>query len=439
VSTLNRRSFLKTSLGAAALAGCAAKNGHPFVVKDVPRRGPNDDIRVACIGLRGQGRAHYSDYLGMEHVTLAALCDVDENQFAAPLKLAEEKGKPKPALYTDVRKLLEDKSIDAVSIATPDHWHALPAIWACQNGKDVYVEKPSGHNFLEGVRMVQASRKYNRIMQIGTQSRSHPMAQEAMAFMHAGKLGKIHTARALCFKSRGSIGIKPDSAPPKGVHYDLWLGPAPLRPFNENRFHYNWHWFWDYGTTDMGNQGIHQMDLARWGLRQKYPVKIKGVGGRFFYEDQGETPNTQVTTFEFEDKTQLVFEVRGWYTNDEAGVRIGVLFFGSEGYLAMDSVGRTWKTFLGPKNEPGPSGSGPLVSHFANFIKAVRSRDRNDQNADILEGHHSSALCHLGNVSYRLGREIRFDPKTETCVADREANRMLTREYRKPFVLPDIV
>jgi predicted dehydrogenase len=370
---------------------------------------------------------------------VTTLCDVDLNVVGRAQKILEEAGAPKPKVVQDIRRVLDDNDIDIVSIATPDHWHALGAIWACQAGKDVYVEKPVSHNVSEGRRIVEAARKYDRVVQTGTQGRSSPAMREAIKFIHDGGIGKVYMAKGLCYKRRKSIGHTPNAPVPEGVDYDLWLGPAPERPFSRNRFHYNWHWIWDYGTTDMGNQGVHQMDIARWGInKHELPTKIHGTGNMFVYDDDQETPNTQLTTFEYDD-TLLVFEVRGLFTNDEKEVTVGNIFYGSDGYLTIGRGG--WQAYLGEKGEPGPGSSkdGPRVSHFQNFIDAVRNRDRSLLNADILEGHLSSALCHLGNISYRTGRKLTFDPAWENFPGDDEANSYLTRRYRKPFVVPERV
>jgi predicted dehydrogenase len=336
--------------------------------------------------------------------------------------------------------VLDDKNVDCISIATPNHWHALATIWACQAGKDVYVEKPSSHNIWEGRKQIEAARKYKCIVQHGTQNRSAGAVQEAMALLREGVIGEVYMARALCFKNRGSIGFHPDEdAPPPGVHYDIWLGPAPKRKFNKNRFLYQWHWNWAYGNGDIGNQGVHQMDIARWGLGRQLPTKVCSMGGRFTYEDQGETPNTQVSTLQYEDGAMLVFEVRGRETNAEEKLerelKIGNLFYGSKGYMAIH--GNRFKTVVNGK--PGPNGDGGGENHIHNFHRAVRSRKVSDLTADIEEGHYSSALCHLANVSYRLGRSLEFDPKTETFKDDKEANALLSRRYRSPFVIPDKV
>ena len=350
-----------------------------------------------------------------------------------------------------MRRVLDDKNIDAVSIATCDHWHALAAIWACQAGKHVYVEKPISHNIWEGRRIIDAARKYKRVVAPGTQNRSIAGVCAAMQFLHDGGIGDVYMARALCFKPRDTIGFMQNEPVPAGVDYDLWLGPAPWRPFNPNRFHYNWHWYWDYGMPDIGNQGPHQMDIARWGLQKDdYPKKIKSIGGYYAFSSQQETPNTQIALFEYADGKILQFETRGIYTNTEEGVLIGNLFYGSEGWMWIN--GDSWATFFGRKNEPGPSSAttgdiadpGNLAgaggsAHFANFIEAVRADDFTKLNADIIEGHRSTAMVHLADISYRTGRELEFDTYTETFPGDDQANGYLRRNFRHPFVVPEDV
>ncbi|MFH1068136.1 MAG: Gfo/Idh/MocA family oxidoreductase, partial [Candidatus Glassbacteria bacterium] len=361
----------------------------------------------------------------------------------------------------DIRRVLEDKEIDAVTIATPEQWHALMTIWACQAGKDVYVEKPVSHNVREGRRAVEAARKYGRVVACGTQQRSFPHVIEAVRQLRAGVIGEVFLARGLCFKPRESIGRKADSPTPTGVHYDLWLGPAPLRPFNENRFHYNWHWFWDYGCGDIGNQGVHEMDTARWGLgTDTLPAKIFSSGGYYAFDSDQETPNTQTAVFEWADGRKLEFEVRGLYTHDERGIKIGNFFYGTEGWMEVDIQG--FRTFLGRKDEPGASMRAVVITegssvgapqgfsesaahdssrvfHRRNFIEAVRSHDPQHLTAGVLEGHLTSSLCHLANLSYRLGRQLEFDPSAERFIGDQEADRYLTRDYRPPYVVPEKV
>ena len=430
MADMKRRHFLMSSVAAAGALKASALAS------------PNDTIRVACVGIRGQGRSHIRAYAAMPGVEIAALCDVDESVLEARLKEVEGTGKKRPAAFVDFRKLLEDRSIDAVSLATPNFHHTLQTVWACQAGKDVYVEKPCTHNIFEARQIVAAARKYNRIVQHGTNTRSNAAAREAVQHLRDGLIGDVYMARGLCFKWRDTIGRTPVEPEPAGVHYDLWLGPAPKREFTRNRFHYNWHWFWEYGNGDIGNQGIHEMDTARWGLGVKYPVKVSSMGGHFMFDDDQQTPNTQVATFEFQDggkKRFLVFEVRHWMSNLEADIGkrgdncIGDIFYGSKGHLVMRGG---YQTFLGKSQEPGPSGNAG-GNNWVNFIECVRNRKRENQNAEIEEGAISTVLVHLANISYRLGRTLNFDPNTLKCVGDEEANRMFTRDYRAPFVVPE--
>lgn len=430
--TLSRRRVLQQS--AAGVAGLAAlANARPAPARAV---GPNEEIRVAVCGVRGRGMDHVEGFLSQPEARVVAICDADEKVIGSAMKAVADRNGADPKFYQDIRKLLDDKEVDAISIAMPNHWHALATIWGCQAGKDVYVEKPASHTVVEGRRMVQAAEKHGRIVQVGTQSRSNQGMREAIDYIRSGKLGTVYMAKGLCYKPRGSIGVKPDGPVPAGLDYDLWCGPAEMRPFNENRLHYNWHWFWNTGNGDIGNQGVHQMDLARWGLnKMSLPREVSCSGGRFGYIDQGETPNTQSVLLRYDD-CLLQFEVRGLNTNDELGVRVGVIFYGTEGILTMPSYD-SYRVFQGPKLEPGPSGKGG-GDHYANFLDAVKSRDPGRLNAPVLDGHLSAALCHLGNVAYRVGRTIEIDPSNETVLGDPEANALLTRAYRPGFELPTI-
>jgi predicted dehydrogenase len=328
----------------------------------------------------------------------------------------------------DMRKCFEDPSINIVSIATPNHWHALAAIWAVQAGKDVYVEKPVSHNVTEGRRIVEAARKYKRIVQTGTQSRSNPGMRDAIAFMHGGGIGEVKLARGLCYKPRGSIGPKGNYDVPASINYDLWSGPAPLHTLTRPKLHYDWHWQWDYGNGDLGNQGIHQMDIARWGLNEmNLGQSVMSYGGRFGYEDAGETANTQVCIHEFGGGKRLVFEVRGLKTDALMEASVGVIFYGSDGIMVVPSYsGGVIYDKEGKKTDKKFGGGGDN-HHFANFIKAVRSRKHEDLNADILEGHLSSALCHVGNISYRLGTAVTSDDIGKQLASDKEASETLDR------------
>ncbi|MGQ9634162.1 MAG: Gfo/Idh/MocA family protein [Bryobacteraceae bacterium] len=425
---MNRRYFIMSATAAAAAA-------RPSGLKSA-----NDTIRVGIVGLRSRGGDHIKGFASLPNVEVAALCDVDQNILESRVKDLERLGKPKPATFVDFRKMLEDKSIDVVTIATPNHWHTLQTIWACQAGKDVYVEKPVSHNIFESKQIVAAANKYQRIVQQGSQSRSSPALQEAFKQLREGLLGEIYMARGLCFKPRNTIGKTPVEPVPPGVDYDLWTGPAPLRPFTRNRFHYNWHWFWDYGNGDFGNQGIHEVDKARWGLGVTYPTFVTAVGGKVMFDDDQETPNVLTVGYEFEvggKKKLMTFEVRHWHTNSEKNAKIGNLYYGEKGYMVVPSYDQA-SVFFGQKEEPGPSWR-QAGDHYANFIGAVRSRKVSDLTCPVEEGAISCTLMHLGNISYRLGRSLKFDPVNLKVIGDEEANRMFTRDYRKPFVVPEQV
>jgi predicted dehydrogenase len=411
--------------------------------------GAGERVNLAIIGLGGRGLRHIQDYAALPGCQITAVCDIDADRLARGQAAVLAATGAKPKAFSDLRKLYEDKSIDAVSIATCNHWHALATIWACQAGKDVYVEKPASHNIREGRKMVDAARKYNRVVQVGSQGRSLSFRREAIEKLHQGVIGRIYLAKGLCFKRRLSIGHKPDGPVPAGVDYDLWCGPAVKYPFNPNRFHYNWHWFWNTGNGDIANQGVHEMDFALWGLgKERLPGTVVSTGGKYIYDDDQQTPNTQFTVFDYGD-CQLQFEVRGLPTGTEGGVTaegqhfIGDIFLGSEGYMAVDSNG--YRVFHGDKHElqlevkcpdAKPWDNAP---HMRNFLDAVRSRTAASLNADIEIGQRAAALCHMANISYRTGRKLQFDPQKESFVSDPEANRLLTRDYRTPFVVPDKV
>jgi predicted dehydrogenase len=403
---------------------------------------------MAVIGIRSRGSAHTSTLAKLPNVNVAAICDIDERLLPKAVADVEKITGKRPKTETDIRRILENKEIDAISIATPNHWHALATIWACQAGKHVYVEKPVSYNISEGRKMVEAARKYDRIVQTGTQSRTRPFVQSAMDFLHSGKLGKLYMVKCVVFRPRESLGRKSNSAVPNGVHYDLWVGPSPWRPFNENRFHYNWHWFWATGNGETGNNGPHYTDMARWALqRYDHPRRIHSMGGYDVFDSDQETPNTQLSMLEYDDGVRVQLEVRGLYTNAEDNVRMGLLIYGSEGWMHLAS--EEWKTFYGRKNEPGEhreaKGEEHISditlsedgAHFWNFIDAVKENRRELLKADILEGHLSASLCHLSNIAYRTKRQVIFDSSNESFPGDAEANSLLTREYRYPFVIPE--
>jgi predicted dehydrogenase len=485
--SINRRRFLEDSMFAAAAAATAAATtgsaASLFADETKSSSSPNEKLRGCVIGCHGRGGDHISELIHRKDVELTYICDVDTKVGNSRCEeIAKSLKGHKPKYAQDLRTVLDDKSVDFVTIATPNHWHSLAAIWAMQAGKDVYVEKPVSHNVSEGRRDVQTAERHKRICQAGMQSRSSPGLHEAFAYLRAGKLGEVKLARGLCYKSRGPIGPKGVYQPPKEVDYSLWSGPAQILPVTRPHFHYDWHWQWPYGDGDIGNQGVHQMDIARWGLRLDTLANgVLSYGGRFGYEDAGDTPNTEVSILDFGPEKTLVFEVRGLKTDDLLGAKVGVIFYGSEGYMVspnyssasvFDLKGKLVKTF---------SARG---DHFGNFLKAVRSRKPEELNAPILDGHLSAALCHLGNISYRLGSphsdgealdklkslktnenvketldrvishlsdnsvrlggktefklgpHLQFDPQAETFIENPEANALLTRDYRAPFVVP---
>jgi predicted dehydrogenase len=345
--------------------------------------------------------------------------------------------------YNDMREMFADKNIDAVSIATPNHWHALATIWACQAGKDVYVEKPASYDVQEGYKMIEVARKTNRMVQVGSQSRSVPSVIRAMQLLKEGAIGQVYLAKGLCFKRRKSIGKTPAEPVPAGIDWDKFLGPAPMRPFTKNRFAYNWHWFRDTGNGDLGNQGVHQMDICRWGLGEvMMPKSVVSTGGKYVYDDDQETPNTQMATYDYGGR-EIMFEVRGLVTGPEAGLpvtgagnTVGNLFLGSDGWMWL---GNGYQIYKGESNEKvmderGRGEGDSNVLHMKNFLDACRSRNHKQLNADIEIGATSAALCHLANVSYRVGRKLNWDDGKKHFVSDSEANKLLAREPRKPYV-----
>jgi len=483
MSNLTRRNFLQGTLAAAATVTVAGTKSSGRVL------GSNDTIRVAVAGLNGRGASHVDEFARMKGVEIVYLIDPDTRTYAGRLKQIDKLGGKKSKTVQDVRKALEDKDVDVVSIATPNHWHSLMTFWGCQAGKDVYVEKPCSHNVHEGRIAVEAARKFGRIVQHGTQSRTEGGRVHVVEAIRSGQLGKLLVSRALCYKdggkghnTRGNIGFKPATKPPAELDFNLWLGPAKDQPYHANLVHYRWHWFWDFGNGDLGNQGVHEMDIARWGIAgATLPRSAFCIGGRFVgpkEKDQGQTANTQVAVLDF-DGVPLIFEVRGLPSKDYKGQRVGNIFHLEAGTIAGS------KFFPKDSDKPAPlpkvkGERGPGKRHFENFIAAVRSRKQTDLNADILEGHYSSALCHLANISYRLGKEVPFEPRpkgvddkntlealermeehlkengykldatslrvgpllkvdasTERFLDNDEANQLLTRAYRKPFVVPE--
>ena len=425
-----RRTFLQHT-GTAFAAGS-------FLHLNLSALGANDQIVLALIGGNNQGRG---DALGAikDGARIKTFCDIDDailTKVGAALGKAQGKD---PLLVKDFRRVLEDKDIDGVIIATPDHWHAIPTLLACQAGKDVYVEKPLSHTIQEGQLMRDAARKYNRVAQVGTQRRSTGHFRTAVEYVASGKLGKVCLVKAWMCQVRGSIGNPPDSPVPAGVDYDTWLGPAPKRPFNKNRFHYNWRFFWDYGNTELGNQGVHVLDVAMWGIQALrgvencLPKHVSGASGIYWLKDAKEVPDTQVLTFDYGDLA-LVWELHSFQNVlPLEGTAAGTAFYGAEGVLLVDGSG--WKVHS-KKGEPVVSEKPSGGSHTKNFLDCMRSRRR--PNADIELGRLSTTICHLGNICTRLQRDVRFDPKAENFGPDQGANALLTKEYRPPYTLPKV-
>jgi len=381
------------------------------------------------VGFNGRGKEHINAWTHIPGVRLTALCDVDSKVLDAEVKRLGASGTTVEG-YQDIRKLLQSKNVDAISIATPNHWHALATVWAIQAGKDVYVEKPVSYDVWEGEKMVEAAHRYQKIVQAGTQSRSSHTIKEAVQWVQQGNLGKIRVSRGLCYKPRPSIGkTTGPQAVPATVDYNLWCGPAPLTPPRRRHFHYDWHWFWNYGAGDLGNQGIHEMDVARWFLGENVlSPRVLSIGGRLGYEDDAETPNTLITFHDYE-KAPLIFEVRGLpekagskKMDNYKGASIGIIVECEGGYVRVpsykeavvfDNDNKKIKEF---KDE-----SISELAHFENFIKAVRSRNEGDLNAPIHEGHLSTALCHTANISYRLGSQSSAEAMREQIKSDPDA------------------
>ena len=447
----SRRQF--TRFASAAIATAA-----------FPILGANDRVNVGIVGLGGRGNDHMNYYGSLNgDCRIAAICDV--NQAArerASAKILKDGGYS-PKEFSDMRALFESKEVDAVSLPLPNHWHALAAIWACQAGKDVYVEKPACHNIFESRKMVEAARKYKRMVQVGSQSRTIPYKVEACKMVREGAIGEVYMVRGLCYRRRFSIGHAPDEPVPPGVDWDKFLGPAQMKPYSKNRFAYNWHWMFDTGNGDVGNQGVHEMDIGLMGLEgTAFPKTVMSSGGKFVWDDDQETPNTLQTTFNF-GKVEMTFEVRNLPTPTEALAAlkpnyVGNIFFGSKGFLVVDHDGYKLYASSGAaisgeaargagaggqeKYELVKSGKASgedTAPHMKNFLDAVRSRDYRSLHAEIAIGARSAAFCHLANNAYRLGRMIKLDPANGDAIGDREALAMQTRDYRKPYVVPENV
>jgi len=478
----HRRQFLKTAAAASVTFPLFTIGGTKSSGRVL---GANDTIRVGVAGINGRGTAHIAGLAGMAGVQVACLIDPDTTLFDSRSKQVETKGGNRPDCVQDIRRALDDKNLDAITVATCNHWHSLITIWACQAGKDVYVEKPISHNVYEGRKCVEAAKKYNRIVQHGTQSRSDLGKARVMAAIHSGKYGKLLVSKGYCCKPRWSIGKKPTEAPPATLDFNLWLGPAPEQPFHRNLVHYNWHWFWDTGNGDTGNQGVHEIDVARWAIPgATLPNRVWSLGGRFLPDgpDQGQTPNMQLSVYEFGD-VLLVFETRGLVGKHDVPQNVSNEFYTTEGVIRGGKFYPKGDSQAAVAVTGGESAKVTPGGAFGSFMSSVRSRDFDGVNGNAETAHYSSALCHLGNISYRLGetaafnqktrslgdnrqvvasfdklkenlqavnisldkatyqlgRTLELDPKTERFVGDAEADVLLSRKYRPPFVVPDKV
>lgn len=427
MAELNRRQFLSTT---AVLAGSAAVAG--------AGRSANEKVGVAVLGC-GRGRSLAHQFAGLPDSQVVTVCDVDEGRGQKLCDELESRSGRRPDYVVDFRTLFDRSDVDALAVATPDHWHAPITIHACVAGRDVYVEKPCSHNLAEGRLAVEAARKHRRIVQHGTQLRSAPHYEEAWKLLREGVIGKVLMVKAINNQRRGLHPAREDEPVPAGVHYDLWLGPAPKRPFNHNRFHSAWHWMWDYGTGDIGNDGVHQIDLGRWALDLGAPNAVSCSAAKLGSKgDAQETPDTMVVTWEYDDLL-YVYEQRDFTPYRMQGHRLDNdnIIYGDKGYMMVDRDG--YRVFY--KGERGPEFNQKWADtprHYQNFIDCVKSRNQDALIADIEEGHRSSMLCHLGNIAYRTGRRLQFDPETETFPGDEEANAYLRRKYRPGFELPAV-
>ncbi|MCW5964036.1 MAG: Gfo/Idh/MocA family oxidoreductase [Bryobacterales bacterium] len=422
---MQRRHFLMTSASALGAKAFAAS------------KSPNDTVRIAVLGVNGRGQNHIEGYSRLKNVEVVSLVEPDLTVGRKVAGMMEGKTGRKVEVVQDLRRVLDDKTIDCISVATPNHWHALATVWGCQAGKDVYVEKPGSHNVLEGRKMIEAAQKYERVVQHGVQLRSSVALREAVEKLNAGVIGKVYMSRALIYRWRPSIGKHPVTEVPAELDYNIWQGPAREEAFSRRLVHYNWHYSWAHGNGEIGNQGVHETDMSLWGLGEQMPRHVGAMGGKFLWDDDKQTPEVLSSSFLFESGKYLEVAVRHWCTNEEHGVGVGNIFYGSEGYMTIHGYSK-YATYLGQKREPGPTRD-ESGDHYANFVEVVRSRDKSLLHGPVETAHYSSAIAHLGNIAHRLGRRLEFDPKTEKFVGDAEADRMLTRDYRAPFVVPDKV
>ena len=444
--SMNRREFLHSSALGLATGAAVSLIGTRAL-------GANDKIVAGFMGCGGRGRQLMGYVAERKDAEVAYVADPDANRLPGAASAIEKATGKKPNAIGDFRKILDDKAVNVLFNATPDHWHVLPVILACQAGKDAYVEKPLSHNIWEGRQAVKAARKYNRVVQVGTQNRSAPYCVAAIDYLRSGKLGRVHLVRVLNMKTRGRIDRKPDGEPPKGVDYDAWLGPAPKRPFNPNHFHGGWNWFWDFSGGDIVNDGVHQMDLARWLVGKGAPKSVVCTGGRYALDDAQDAPDTQLAHYDYGDMT-MTFELTLWtpyMKKIPAQIRDSDLFpnwtftgtrielYGTNGLMMMGRHGGGWQVFDSDwkvvAEKPGRQAN---EAHIENLFQCIRSRQR--PNADVEEGHLSTVLCHLANISYCVGgRRLPYDAEKECFPGDDEANKLLKRTGREPWRIPEEV
>lgn len=441
---MQRREFLAgvSSAAAAAVVGSVARPRRA-AAKDLA----NDRIAIAMVGVKGRGNSVMNTFAALPGVDLKYICDIDDSWLGQRTEEMASKLGRRPQAIKDFRRALDDPSVDAMVLGTPDHWHAIPTILACLAGKDVYVEKPDGHNLIEGRTMVAAMTKHHRVVQLGTQARSSKHLQTAREYILAGHLGRALWARAWESSRQKSLGHPADSQPPAGVDYDMWLGPAPKRPFNPLRFHGNWRWFFDYGTGDLGNDGVHRLDLARWALETAIeargepplglPRSVSATGGKYYFDDDQQWPDTLIVSYDYPGRV-LNYEMRIWSAYPLEGEPEGAAVYGDQGYMLLSSL--RWRAF-DAKGKPvaeDKEESRADAAHAQNFLDCMRTRRKPAADLETV-GHPSSVLCHLGNAAWRAGRTLHFDPAAYTFTGDADANQYLTRpEYRKPWELPKV-
>jgi predicted dehydrogenase len=414
---VNRRTFL-------ASAAVAAYFANPARPMEATR------IRLGVVGTGGRGTEHARAFASVSDVAIAYVCDVDESRaHKAATAVGKVKGvATEPKAVGDFRHILDDKEIDAITIATCNHWHAIMGILACQAGKHVYVEKPCSHNPREGELLIAAARKHKRHVQMGNQRRSYGHYIEAVQKLRDGVIGRAYLGKSWYFNNRPSIGRGKLTDPPKGLNYELWEGPAPHRPFKDNYLHYNWHWFWHWGNGELGNNGVHTIDVCRWGLGVDYPVHVTSSGGRYRYEDDQETPDTHTVSFQFDGRKMITWE--GLSCNQApGGAAFDIVFHGEKGSMVLKDSGYTIHDAKGKEVEKFPGHDAKQDRHFGNWLAAIRGAEK--LNSEIEEGHKTTLLCHLGNIAQRTGRSLRCDPKDGKVVGDAEAMKFWTREYAK--------